>query len=146
MIEGVEFLQSVHELDASYLTNASLPYGPSERPTESQAADFARAAAVPPVHEVSAAPPPSPSVPAMSVVHDLETAASHLQTFKVGGDRLGTTVLPEHQLMHAESGPDWVDGAIAQLDGIYAFAIKTMMANRGSTEATKILNTLLKGQ
>lgn len=36
--------------------------------------------------------------------------------------------------------------AMTQLQGVYAFAIETTLASRGSTESTKIFNTLLKGQ
>lgn len=36
--------------------------------------------------------------------------------------------------------------AVSQLQGVYTFAIETTLASRGSTESTKIFNTLLKGQ
>ncbi len=36
--------------------------------------------------------------------------------------------------------------AMNQLQGVYTFAIETTLASRGSTESTKIFNTLLKGQ
>lgn len=39
-----------------------------------------------------------------------------------------------------------MDGAIAQIERAYMFAIETTMVSRGSTESTKIFNTLLKGQ
>ena len=37
-------------------------------------------------------------------------------------------------------------GAVSQMERAYVFAIETTMASRGSTESTKIFNTLLKGQ
>lgn len=42
----------------------------------------------------------------------------------------------------AGAAPDPVE----QLHAAFTFAIQTMLASRGSTEATKIFNTLLKGQ
>ena len=39
-----------------------------------------------------------------------------------------------------------IDGAVAQMEHAYMFAIETTMASHGSTESTKIFNTLLKGQ
>lgn len=36
--------------------------------------------------------------------------------------------------------------AIAQLDHAYLFAVQTTLASHGSTETTKIFNTLMKGQ
>lgn len=36
--------------------------------------------------------------------------------------------------------------AVAGLEGSYTFAIEATLASRGSTETTKIMNTLLKGQ
>ena len=39
-----------------------------------------------------------------------------------------------------------IDGVITQMHTAYMFAIETTMASHGSTESTKIFNTLLKGQ
>jgi hypothetical protein len=39
-----------------------------------------------------------------------------------------------------------MDGAVSGMQSAYLFAIETAMASRGSTEMTKIFNTLLKGQ
>jgi len=39
-----------------------------------------------------------------------------------------------------------MQGAVSQIEHAYSFAIETTMASRGSTESTKIFNTLLKGQ
>jgi len=36
--------------------------------------------------------------------------------------------------------------AVASMQGAYVFAIETTLASRGSTELTKVFNTLLKGQ
>ena len=36
--------------------------------------------------------------------------------------------------------------AVAGMQGAYTFAIETTLASRGSTELTKVFNTLLKGQ
>ena len=39
-----------------------------------------------------------------------------------------------------------MEDAVAGMQGAYAFAIETTLASRGSTELTKVFNTLLKGQ
>ena len=39
-----------------------------------------------------------------------------------------------------------MNGAVAAMEHAYFFAIETSIASRGSTEMTKIFNTLLKGQ
>lgn len=39
-----------------------------------------------------------------------------------------------------------MDSAVSGMQSAYLFAIETAMASRGSTEMTKIFNTLLKGQ
>ena len=39
-----------------------------------------------------------------------------------------------------------IDSAMTQMHSAYMFAIETTMASHGSTESTKIFNTLLKGQ
>lgn len=39
-----------------------------------------------------------------------------------------------------------MEQAVSGMQDAYVFAIQTTMASRGSTETTKIFNTLLKGQ
>lgn len=39
-----------------------------------------------------------------------------------------------------------MEDAVAGMQGAYVFAIETTLASRGSTELTKVFNTLLKGQ
>ena len=39
-----------------------------------------------------------------------------------------------------------LDQSLDSMHGAYMFAVETTMASRGSTETTKIFNTLLKGQ
>ena len=46
----------------------------------------------------------------------------------------------------AASSRDAMAAAVSQMERAYMFAIETTMASRGSTESTKIFNTLLKGQ
>lgn len=46
----------------------------------------------------------------------------------------------------AQISPLQAGDAVSQLQAVYTFAIETTLASRGSTETTKIFNTLLKGQ
>lgn len=46
----------------------------------------------------------------------------------------------------SQSSPLQAGDAVSQLQAVYTFAIETTLASRGSTETTKIFNTLLKGQ
>jgi hypothetical protein len=59
---------------------------------------------------------------------------------------------PSHDVPNSKAGPastaakDQMDQAVAHMERAYMLAIETTMISRGSTEATKIFNTLLKGQ
>jgi hypothetical protein len=44
------------------------------------------------------------------------------------------------------SAKEEMSAAISQMEHAYMFAIETTLTSRGSTESTKIFNTLLKGQ
>ncbi len=79
-----------------------------------------------------------------SVVHPMERFAAHLKEF----DALKSSDfnLPEGKHGRELGGREVLSDAMAQMQRAYIFATETMLAVRGSTEATKVFNTLLKGQ
>jgi hypothetical protein len=149
MIEAVGLFQAINEPNSPSAGDSSQSPDLSdvslERPTESQAADFARATANLPIREVNAAPVPPAQETTNVVVHTFESLTSHPQTFKVDSDHF-EGLPPQNKPTREEPDSNWLEHAIAQMDGAFAFATATTMAGRGATEATKILNTLLKGQ
>jgi hypothetical protein len=144
MIEVVGQILSVHEALSLPAQNAMIDS--PERPTESQAAEFARATDSSPVSEVAAAPAPHASKVAASFIHQLESAASDMKGLKVSGERSETIVAPEHQPPHRESALDWSDAALARLDQAFEFAVKTSIVSHSASDATKTLNALLRGE
>lgn len=133
-------------IEGSHLRPADSGETPAtpERPSESQAAEFSDAVAIPAVREVDAAPVPPASGLAAGVVHRLEDATSQLDVFAAGRNSSSAAAGGSHA--NLDSSRQFISDAIAQTERAYIFAIETTMASRGSTEATKILNTLLKGQ
>lgn len=53
---------------------------------------------------------------------------------------------PAPQTTDAASDPANAAQLVAQIQATYTFAIETTLVSKGSTETTKIFNTLLKGQ
>lgn len=53
---------------------------------------------------------------------------------------------PATQTEQAPSDPANAAQLVAQIQATYTFAIETTLVSKGSTETTKIFNTLLKGQ
>ncbi len=118
---------------------------PPAAPSAAQASDFARAALDAPVRETAASRPPVSGGWANRILHQVETLAGHLA-------RPGDTASPAAatpggaETGGAASSRDAMAAAVSQMERAYMFAIETTMASRGSTESTKIFNTLLKGQ
>ncbi len=116
-------------------------------PTSQDQADFARAAAQSRPVEVPSSFSPSSDGLGASLAHQVDQLAHHLASFTgdAGPAASGSNAAPAGKapatLTPAETG-----GAVAQMEQAYMFAIETTMASRGSTESTKIFNTLLKGQ
>ncbi len=126
--------------------------GPAGAPTAHESAAFAHAVAdTAPVQTVAAeqavAPLPSqPSGEALSTTlgHGFDAFAKQVQT---AGHSAGAAVTDGPAFKASSADFKQVVGdAMQSMQGAYAFAIETTMASRGSTETTKIFNTLLKGQ
>lgn len=122
--------------------------GPSvPRASPTDADSFTRAAAR--IPEVQAQPPSAAQSLGQDLTHRLEQLSTRLQT--------SFQSPAENGLAHdgvpapAEGGgtpkaTDVVGSAVSQMQAVYAFAIETTLVSRGSTETTKVFNTLLKGQ
>lgn len=118
---------------------------PHAAPSAAQASDFARAALDGPVRETSASLPPVSGGWASRVLHQVETLTGHLAM--PGATASPAAAAPAGAEPGAvASGRDAMSAAVSQMERAYMFAIETTMASRGSTESTKIFNTLLKGQ
>lgn len=104
-------------------------------------ADAARAGAAP--AEVLALPPVRVEAWGGPLVHRLETAMAHMKMPEAGtGGRTPEAGGSPRATLDTAA----MDAAVAQMERAYMFAVETTMASRGSTETTKIFNTLLKGQ
>ena len=126
-------------------------------PTSQDGADFARAAAAQgaPLDIQSSMPAMSSGIGA-SLAHQMGQIAQHLSSLAgnapapsnaapaANGDRMDAAGPPGAKL--ASLNQTDTSAAVAQIEHAYMFAIETTMASRGSTESTKIFNTLLKGQ
>ncbi|WP_131115249.1 hypothetical protein [Lichenihabitans psoromatis] len=121
-----------------------------QRPNATEAADFAEAAGRT-AHEVPAAAPSSTDSLATRLAHQADAMASRLK-IPEGFGQAAKTTQPEapvaaNDSMHTPGfDKENMTAAVSQMERAYMFAIETTMASRGSTESTKIFNTLLKGQ
>lgn len=134
-------------------------------PAAQDSAEFARAAAqatsaqgAP--FDVPAGLPPSSAGVGANLMQQLEQLTHHLGSLQgappAGGGASNAAAAPASNPQASDpqaAGPHAagfdrasMDGAVAQIEHAYTFAIETTMASRGSTESTKIFNTLLKGQ
>lgn len=146
-------IESVAALPPQTATSVGAPPGhpqvelmaqPAPQPSAAEAADFAnaaRAGAAP--AEVMALPPARAEAWGGSLVHRLEAAMAHMKMPEAGtGGLTPETAGPAPTTLNRDAA----SAAVAQMERAYMFAIETTMASRGSTETTKIFNTLLKGQ
>ena len=117
---------------------------PAPPPSAADATHFADAARlVASPAEVRALPPARTEPWGGPLVHRLETAMAEMKTPEAGaGSRGPETAGPARTALDRDA----TTAAVAQMERAYMFAIETTMASRGSTETTKICNTLLKGQ
>ena len=99
-----------------------------------------------PTAEVQAAAIPSDLGLADRFSSGLQDASVQLSKWQkshsasVGVSSASSLVDPAHPITNAMAE------AVGNLQGAYQFAIETTLASRGSTELTKVFNTLLKGQ
>jgi hypothetical protein len=174
-VSGLGSPQHLESPQAAGSQNLEVASTSLDRPAAAQAADFARAAAVTPhgapahdvsthdvssVREVQAAPPPAEGRWTDWIARqmkDLEpslklpnAAAGHANGAAPAGAShglgSGTDAAKGDTIKNdAFNRKSFVEEGIAQMDQAYAFAIKATLASHGSSEATKIFNTLLKG-
>ncbi|MGI4979448.1 MAG: hypothetical protein ACRYHB_03510 [Janthinobacterium lividum] len=121
------------------------PSMPQATPTDADS--FTRAAAK--IPEVQVQPPSAAQALGQDLTHRLEQLSTRLQTsFQPPAEnapvRDGVSASSEGG--GAPKPTDVVGSAVSQMQAVYAFAIETTLVSRGSTETTKIFNTLLKGQ
>ena len=139
-----------HPADIQIVDLASRPAAPA---SAQDAAAFSRAvqasepsAGATASIEAQAALPPSADSLSSRLAKQADALSRQLSSMQAG-------LNPTPQATPAAGGPAptafdkaETDGAVAQMEHAYMFAIETTLASRGSTESTKIFNTLLKGQ
>jgi hypothetical protein len=116
------------------------------QPSQAEAADFAHAVGNSPFVEINAAPSAGSDNLSARLAAQANQLSAHLQALgpsAAQGDATAAHAAGSHPLADARST---MGDAVAQIERAYMFAIETTMASRGSTETTKIFNTLLKGQ
>lgn len=115
-------------------------------PSASDAAQFAHE--VSHIQEVQASRASAAQSIGQDLTHRLQGLSEHLQGWQKPAPMEHTQAAAGG---HASRSGGSMTGtpsgdAVSQLQGVYTFAIETTLASRGSTESTKIFNTLLKGQ
>jgi hypothetical protein len=145
-ITGLQQIAVAQDPGSPASQDVSLLDGPLQQPSGIQAAEFDRATAVAPVREVNAAP--APSAPGLSggVAHQMDMLASHLRGLDAAHEPSESTSFAKRPHTSETNGKEAMAEAVSRMERAYMFAIETTMASRGSTETTKIFNTLLKGQ
>lgn len=116
------------------------------QPSRAEAADFARAVGSSPLVETTVAPSTGGDDLSARLAAQANQLSAHLQSLGPSPASADTSAAPaagSHPLADARTQ---MGDAVAQIERAYMFAIETTMASRGSTETTKIFNTLLKGQ
>ena len=145
-ITGPQQIAVAQDPSAPATQDVALPDGPLQQPSGIQAAEFGRATAAAPVHEVNAAAAPSTPGWTGGVAHQMDMLASHLKVLDAAHEPSDSTSLAKRPHTSETNRKEAMAEAVAQMERAYMFAIETTMASRGSTETTKIFNTLLKGQ
>ena len=113
-----------------------------EQPDASHTAAFSQALSQPPV-EVQAPAPSEASIIRSDISRRVEALSAHLTTWQNGTSAANPTSANQLGLGDASTT---VGSLTSQMKGAYTFAIETTLLSHGSTESTKIFNTLLKGQ
>ncbi len=117
-------------------------------PSLHEGAEFARMVAASDPASIAAAMPQGSDGIASQLMRQLDQITHHLGMLH--GGAAAPTGSGQVASPAAANTPDAVhagmDTALAQMEHAYSFAIETTMASHGSTESTKIFNTLLKGQ
>jgi hypothetical protein len=149
MIEAIGGLNQVfnaQDLPSASPQTVDLPgNGPMERPSDVQAADFAHAASSTHVSEMNAVPAPSGTGVADGIARQVDHLADRMKTLSRDHEA------PEVDATENSGKPDLIgtatiDESLRRLNQAFMFAIEAGMAGHGSSETTRTLNALLKGQ
>jgi hypothetical protein len=142
-VAGLQHISATQDLRSLPTQQVELSDAPLEQPSHAQASDFVRAAETGSVHEVSAAPAQAPSGWTGGMANQIDSLASHLKVLDAGHKSVDSS---SESPRSEPNSKDAMADAVSQMERAYMLAIEATMASRGSTEATKIFNTLLKGQ
>lgn len=115
-------------------------------PSVQQVQGFAAAAAAQPVAEVVAAPQAPHLALGERLMAQLDSLSQHLQSPPAVSASAQEGPSAAQERPQATDFAQQMEASIAQMDRAYMYAIEATMASHGSTETTKIFNTLLKGQ
>ena len=123
--------------------SVDLPTAPLQQPTAAQAQDFAQAIAAAPID----VQPARSATDSNLMQHIAQQADAFTKHFKLPAETSAIPVSGHGDAAAMAGQPqDFASAAVKQMEHAYMVAIETTMASRGSTESTKIFNTLLKGQ
>ena len=137
---------------------AQLSPGPLQAPSAQDHAEFIRAAGGATLPEVQAEAPSQEGGIGSRLMQQMEQLTRRLGGLQGGTAPQGVQAGSPAPAAPAPAGQDpsapqaagfdraGMNDAVAQIERAYMFAIETTMVSRGSTESTKIFNTLLKGQ
>jgi hypothetical protein len=143
VVAGLQHLSPAQDLRSLPTQEVEVSDTPLQQASHAQASDFVRAAATIPVHEVNVAPAQAPSGWTGGMANQIDSLASHLKVLDAGHKSADSTTPSKSPQIDSK---DAMSDAVSQMERAYMLAIEATMASRGSTEATKIFNTLLKGQ
>jgi hypothetical protein len=149
MIDAIAALQQIpaaNVQDTPKFDKIDYAAEPLHQPSAAQATDFARAASVPLVSEMQAAPPPSADGLSHQIGRQMDALIAHLKGPESAKGSDAAATLEGGTKKEVGLDKDRMAAAVSQMERAYMFAIETTMASRGSTESIKIFNTLLKGQ
>ena len=140
-------LTPVPALAAGLGVNPTAGTAAAMAPTVREGAAFAQAIAnTAPVEQTTAALPSHNPAAALNATlsHGFDAFATRVQSSRHSAGIAG----PDAAVLQTSTAnfKQVVGKALESMQGAYALAIETTMASRGSTETTKIFNTLLKGQ
>jgi hypothetical protein len=133
------------DLQNTSLQSLEVASTPPDQPAASEVLDFARSVAAAAVQgatvrEVEAIHPSAEGHWTDWIARQTKDLATSLKFPDSPTDATGVTPQAD-----AHDIPDSVKESISEMHRAYTFAIKASLASRGSTEVTKIFNTLLKG-
>jgi hypothetical protein len=149
MIEAVSGLQqniNVQDVQRPQSGKVEFSVGSMQTPSDAQASDFTHLAASNPVLEVNAAPASAPTGWTSGVASQIDGLASQLRVLDRNHNSTGSSAPSEPPVSPEPDSKEVMASAVSQMERAYMIAIEATMASRGSTETTKIFNTLLKGQ